>query len=60
MIGAGDSVRVAVTTTLPLLPLMLPRSLLTILTFFHQGQMALVYLLKSAQGKALIYSYIYL
>lgn len=60
MIGAGDSIRVAVTTTLPLLSLMLPRSLLTVLTFLHQGQMALVYLLKPAQGKLLfIFIFIY-
>lgn len=60
MIGAGDSIHVAVTTTLPLLPLMLPRSLLIILTFLHQGQMALVYLLKPAQGKLLlIFIFIY-
>lgn len=58
MIGAGDSIRVAVATTLPPFPLMLPRSLLTILTFLHQGQMALVYLLKPAQGK-LLFIFIY-
>lgn len=54
MIRAGDSIRVAVTTTLPPLPLML-----TILTFLRQGQMALVYLLKPAQWK-LLFIYLYL
>lgn len=38
MNGAGNGTSVAVTTTLPLLPLMLLGSLPTILTFLHQGR----------------------
>lgn len=53
MIGAGDSIPVAVTTTLPLLPLMLLRSLSPVLTFLHQGQMTIDLFFKSHPEEAI-------